>query len=281
MTFLFRRGRFFIFPFVLLVLSLNLFSQRIITLAPALTEIVFSLDLGDKIVGNTKFCDYPKRAKEIEKVGGLIDLNVEKIVSLKPDVIVMYKEHLNKLRFLKDRIKLVVVNHNSLKDIYDSIRIISKELNVKEKGEELINKIKIGLENIRKKTINKKKKRVLIIASRNPYDLKNMYIIGKSDFLNSLLEIAGGVNVYEGNIPYPSISIENLIGFSPDVIFELSNMNPYEKKRDLKNFWKKYDFLKAVKNNRVYFIDKLYWLRPSVRIVKVCKEMYNILNDRN
>jgi len=277
-----NRGRLKIFPlFFLFIFSINLLSQRIITLAPALTEIVFSLGMGNHIVGNTKFCDYPEEAKNIEKIGGLIDLNIEKLISLKPDIIILYKEHLKKLEFLKPKVKLVLVKHNTLDDIYSSIRIISNELNLEKKGSELIKKIKNELNRIRELSKNKKRKRVLIIASRNPYDLKNMYIIGRKDFLNSLLEIAGGINVYSGNIPYPSVSIENIISFSPDYILELSNMNPYNKKKNLFKFWERYSFLKAVKNKRVYFIKKLYWLRPSVRIVKVCKEMYNILNDRN
>ncbi len=277
-----KRGRFKIFPlFLLFLFSLNLLSQRIITLAPALTEIVFSLGMGNHIVGNTKFCDYPEEAKKIEKIGGFIDLNIEKVISLKPDIIILYKEHLKKLKFLKPKVNLVVVNHNTLDDIFNSIEIISKELNLEKKGSELIKKIKNELNQIRDLSKNKKRKRVLIIASRNPYDLKNMYIIGRKDYLNSLLEIAGGINVYSGSISYPSVSIENIISFSPDYILELSNVNPFNKKKNLFEYWKRYSFLKAVKNKKVFLIEKSYWLRPSVRIVKVCKEMYNILNDRN
>ena len=85
--------------FLIIILQASIFSQRIITLAPGLTEIVFFLGKGKNIVGNTKFCDFPEEAKKIKKIGGYLDLSLEILIDLKPDIIILYPEHYNKIKY--------------------------------------------------------------------------------------------------------------------------------------------------------------------------------------
>ncbi len=181
---------------LIIILQVSIFSQRIVTLAPGLTEIVFSLGKGKNIIGNTKFCNFPEKAKKIRKIGGYLDLNLEILIDLNPDIIILYPEHYNKIKILKDKAELLTVKHETLNDIFNSIRLISEKLKKIEKGKLITSKIKKTLMNIKLKTLKKKKFKTLLIAGRNQDQLNNITIIGKTDFLNEILEITGGINAY-------------------------------------------------------------------------------------
>ncbi len=256
-----------------------IFSERIITLAPALTEIVFALGKGDSIVGNTKFCDFPEKARTITKVGGFMDLNVEMVIHLKPDLIILYPENFEKMKILKNRTKLLIVKHKTLNHLYEAIITISKELKKIKKGKLMVSNIKIILEKICKDSTNKKKVKTLLIAGRNPDQLSNMTIIGKKDFLNQVLEISGGINAYEGSIEYPNISIESIISMNPDFIIEFSVFFQGIDKQKVMDIWNKYKIIRAVKNNKIKIITDPKWLRPGPRIGEITLELFDLLKN--
>ena len=261
------------------IFSSLVFSERIITLAPALTEIVFALGKGDSIVGNTRFCDFPEKAGTITKVGGFMDLNIEMLINLKPDLIILYPESYEKVKILKKRIKLLAVKHKTLNHLYETIITISKELKEIKKGELMVSNIKITLENIRKKSQNKKKWKTLLIAGRNPDQLSNMYVIGNKDFLNDILEISGGINAYTGNILYPNISIESVVSMNPDFIIELSAFNQHIQEEKILKLWEKYKIITAARKNRIIIIKDSFWFRPGPRVVKIAEKLYELFSN--
>lgn len=261
---------------ILAIVPFHMNAERIITLAPALTEIVFALGKGSNLVGDTKFCNYPVEAQKIARVGGLLDVNLEIIVGLKPDVIILYPESYEKIKIMEKRAKLVIVKHTNLGDVFDGINAISKTLNIEDKGNELTANIKRHLEAIRQKTAGEKKVKVLLIIGRNPNSLSNMYIIGAGDFLNELMEVAGGRNAYQGNISYPSISIESIIAMNPDVIIELSAFNEGIKDEKVLDLWEKFSFISAVKNKRITIIKDDLWLIPGPRVPLIAEKMYSL-----
>ncbi len=256
-----------------------IFSERIITLAPALTEIVFALGKGDSIVGNTRFCDFPEKARAITKIGGFMDLNIEMVINLKPDLIILYPENFEKMKILKNRTKLLTVNHKTLNHLYEAITTISKELKEITKGEFMVSNIKITLENIRNKSQNKKKRKTLLIAGRNPDQLSNMYVIGNKDFLNDILEISGGINAYTGNILYPNISIESVVSMNPDYIIELSAFNQQIQEDKILKLWEKYKIITAARRNRIIIIKDSFWFRPGPRVVKIAEKLYELFSN--
>lgn len=259
---------------------LSAFPGRLISLAPGITEIIFKLDCGYELVGVTKFCDYPEHAKSIEKVGGFIDLNIEAIVSLKPDIIFHYPEHYQKIKILKRKAKLVSVDHRDLKDLYNSIKKISTILNRKNKGQSIVNEIKSRLKEISLKTEGKKKK-VLIVAGRDPFQLRNITIVGKSDFLNEILQYSGGKNCYNGDLYYPTISIESIISLNPEVIIEFSFFFKKSDPEEIIRQWYGYDQIKAVSNRKIFVVKDQFWLRPGPRVIKIAEKLFEILNSKN
>ncbi|MCP5102864.1 MAG: ABC transporter substrate-binding protein [bacterium] len=256
------------------VALLPLHAERIVTLAPALTEMVFALGKGDKLVGNTKFCNYPEEAKKVTRVGGLLDFNLEILIDMKPDVIILYPEHQKKIKVIEKKAKMVVVKHTSLGDVFAGMEAIAKALGAEAEGKKLNASIKRKLDGIRKKVSGKKRKKVLLIIGRNPDKLTNMFIIGAGDFLNELLEIAGGVNAYRGSIKYPSVSIESVVAMNPDVIIELSAFNEGINEEKVMALWEKFSFISAVKSRKIKIITDDLWLIPGPRVAGIAEKMY-------
>jgi len=248
---------------------------KIITLAPALTEIVYLLDCGKSIIGNTVFCNYPPDAKTKQKVGGFLDINSEIILKLNPELIISYPEHRDKLRILGNRIEILTVKHISVSDILNSIKAIGKRIGKYKKANTIVESIKSGLYG---KQRVKNAKRVLFIADRNSDSLRTMYIIGKRGFLNELLNLSGGINVYNGSIPYPSISIESVTAMNPDIIIELSFYKNENRKRSTLKLWNEYPMIKAVKNKKIYFLTEDFWQKPGPRIIEIATKLREIIN---
>jgi iron complex transport system substrate-binding protein len=253
--------------------------KRIVSLAPAITEIVFALGQGDRIVGNTKFCNYPEAAKKIPRIGGLMDVNLEVLISREPDIIFLYPEHYKGLKVMEQKARLVQVNHTNLEDLFEAIHTIASALELEERGRLLTAEMRKQLETTRRKATAKKPPKVLLIIGRNRDNLTNMYIIGKKDFLNELIEIAGGVNAYSGSINYPSVSVESIVAMNPDVIIELSSYNEGITEEEVFDMWKKYAFISAVKKRKIRIVKDSVWLIPGPRVVQIAKKMQQALFD--
>jgi iron complex transport system substrate-binding protein len=267
--------------FIFFAFTNIIFPQRVVSLAPALTEIVFALGKGTTLVGVTKFCDYPPLAQKIAKVGGFLDVNMEALLALAPEIVIAYPEQYAKVKFLESRALVLVVKHQCLADLYLSILLIGRALHTENEAKSMISAMQIKLADIANRVGAKKKARTLIIAGRNADELKNMYIIGRNDFLNDLLEIAGGVNVYQGAINYPNIAIETVIFLNPDFILEISAH--YEGISDEKVFklWSPFKMLLAVQKEQIKIIKQSFWLRPGPRVDLIAEELARIFSSVN
>ena len=256
--------------------ALSIFSQRVVSMAPALTEIVFALGKGDTLVGVTKFCDYPPAAMKISRIGGLLDVNMEAILALDPEIILTYPEQDARVKPLRSRAHVVVVPHRNLSDLFASIATIGDALQAENSAKKLVFAMHKELADVAAKAGMRKKARTLIIAGRSTDELKNMYIVGKNDFLNDLLEIAGGVNAYQGTINYPNISMETVILLNPDIILEISAH--YEGIADKRVFalWRPFKMLAAVQKRQIKIIRQSFWLRPGARVGMIAAELARI-----
>lgn len=258
---------------ILFLFASIIFAQRVISLAPGITEIVFALNKGGTLVGVTKFCDYPAAAKNIKQIGGLLDINIEVIVSLAPDIVLVYPEHYDKIKFMQQKTRIVTVQHGRLADLLSSILMIGRALGAEIEAKHLVARIQAKLQGISARSQGKNKIRTLLVAGRNIAELKNMYIIGKNDFINDLMEIVGGTNAYEGNVNYPSISMESVIFLNPEFIFELSSHYEGISDEKILHLWRPYQMIAAVKKKRIEIIKKSFWLRPGPRVALIAEEM--------
>ncbi len=238
--------------------------ERIVSLAPSITETLFFLGLGNKVVGVTRYCNYPPDAKKKQIIGGVIDPNYELIVSLKPDLIIMTVEGNTKESF--ERLselgfKIFVTNPRNFDGIFKTILDIGKICAIEERAKFLVDSLKGELERIEKP---KNKPKIFVLISLNP-----LMTAGKNTFINEIIERAGGVNVGKRSKQnYPIFNREEILRENPDIL--ILTETTLDKDELLKNFpeWK---HLKAVKENRIFKIDPDILLRPSPRVVLATK----------
>ena len=247
--------------------------NRIISLAPNLTEILFSMGLGDRIVGVTNFCDYPGEAKKKTKVGGIYNPSLEAVVSLKPDIVVMttdgnLREFEERLRSLK--IKTYIFRARRLNELPQGIRDLGLALEVKGKAEILASKVEKAINRFRAERGGQGGIRVLFIIWPEP-----LIVAGSGTAIDDAITLLGYQNVASRTgTSYPKYSVEEIIHQAPDIIFiGKGHVNIKEASRGL---LEKLSKIPAVKNGRVCYIsDSIYRLGP--RVVKGIKEMERCL----
>ncbi len=240
--------------------------ERIISTSPSNTEILFALGLGDKVVGVTTYCNYPPEAPEKEKIGGFSTVDIEKIISLNPDMVLASSitgdENIKKL---EDKgITVLIVEPKNIDEILKAIELIGnvtgKENEAKSLTENMlkrINKVKENSKNL------KEKPKVMYVVWHEP-----LMSAGKNTFANDIIEIAGGENIYSDmEIQYPTISLESVIDRNPDII--IASVGHGDAGNLTYNYVMNEPRLKdvnAVKNKRVYEIDADIMNRPGPRI---------------
>ncbi len=237
---------------------------RIISLAPNVTEILFSLGLGENVVGVTSFCDYPEAAKKKPKIGGMTNPSLEAVVSLKPDLVVMTtdgnpKEFDERLRSLG--IKTYVVTARRLAELPQSIRDLSIALGVRQRGEALANDIqaaltKFGLRAGRQGT----GKKVLFIVWPEP-----LIVAGPDTVIDDAITLLGYVNIAgTAKTAYPKYSLEEVMYQAPDII-GIGKGSGMDMHAVSKGILRRMGSIPAVQNGSIcYMGDGLYRLGPRV-----------------
>lgn len=257
------------------ILSAN---EKIITLSPAVNEIVFALGMGDNVVANTQFCDYPEISKSIEKVGGYGSVSLEKVVNLNPTIILNqdYDKKLN--QSLKDlNFKTLVYKTNSLEDIKFTIKDLGEVFNKKEEAKDLNNQIENSLESLKNIIENQK---ILIVISPQSTLSNQIFVVGNFIYFEDIIKASNNINAYQSSLKsQPSINSEKLITLNPDIIILLA---PYLKddkeKDDMLNLWKKLP-VNASKQENIYIIDDEYSGISSHRVKYLIDDFKGILED--
>lgn len=231
---------------------------KAVSLAPSLTELVFSVGAGDRLVGVTTFCDYPEDAKKIRKVGDTLKPNIESIVALKPQVV--FVSTASQLQAFtktleKQNINVFITNPNSLEDIYKSVKKMGEIFGETENAEEIIKNLKKRVKDVEKRIKDAEKVRTFIQLDKSPFT------VGRTSFLTDLIEKAGGLSVTKGiEKPYFKISKERALISNPAAII-LSDSFDNNAPSDV------FNNSTAVKNGRVFRIKADILSRPSPRIV--------------
>ncbi len=266
--------------FLILLFALLLHANdRIIALSPAINEIIYALDGGEKIVGNTEFCTYPKRTKNKPKVGGYFSPNLEKILELKPTLVMMqqsgknFSKKLNKLGIKTQLFKLT-----TLQDIEDTIFRIGKILEKSKRSKEILDSINNRLKQIKNISTNKK----ILIVIGHPLKLdKQIFVVGNNLYLNDIINLSNNQNAFkQKKTGQPILNMENIIASDPQIVIILA---PYTKKKNLTKQqliapWLKLP-IKAAKTKTVYVIDKEYAGISSHRLTYFLRDFKEILED--
>lgn len=261
--------------------------QRIISLAPSITEIIFSLGLGDRLVGVTRYCDFPPAAAKITKVGGYVDPNYEAIVGLKPDLVILLTSHQDaRSQLARMKVRTLTVPHNSISDIHEAIRLIGDACGKAREARALVDDLEKRTMAVALATKSKPRSKVLLCNFRDTESgqLAGMYMAGQDGFYNEIIGLAGATNVC-GNQPvaFPQISAEGVMQLNPDVIIDLiSHNNPGKKTLDqIKAQWGQLHSVAAVRKQQVYVIEGSHAMRPGPRYIEFLEEMARLLHPES
>ncbi|MCP4366597.1 MAG: cobalamin-binding protein [Deltaproteobacteria bacterium] len=238
---------------------------RVVSLAPSITEIVFVLGHKNRLVGVTRFSDFPETAKKLPKVGSYVHLDLEKIISLKPDLCIAIKDGNPKVvvdRLESLNIPVYVVNPRNLETVMKTITEIGSLLNSNEKAHSVVKNMKSRIQNVKAKTSNViYRPRVFFQIGISP-----IVSVGTHTFAHELIELAGGTNLSKGPIPYPRFSKEQVLSLSPEV-FIITSMTRNTIFERVKKEWSKWPSLPAVRDKRIHLEDSNLFDRPTPRLV--------------
>ncbi len=253
--------------------------ERIITLVPSLTEIVYALGLEDRLVGVTNQCDYPPAAQQKQRVGDVINPNLEMIVELKPDVVLGSKvDNLSKtVEAIKHLgVPLYGLYPTTVQEVFDSIRHIAELAGVAERGAALAGRLQAQLRELqtRLEQTSTAKPRLLFVVWVDP-----LIVVGGGTFLSDALTQAGGVSVSAGlRGNWPRLSLEKVVELDPDFLVLPRSHGLDTRMADLsqREPWNR---LRAVRQNRVIWIDAAIE-RPGPRIVAVIEQLAQALHPQ-
>lgn len=247
--------------------------QRIVSMAPSNTEILYELGLADKIVGVSDYDDYPPEVSQKPKMGGFSTPNIEAIAGAEPDVVLVDdgtfgKENAEKLEEMG--IPVIITVPDSFDDIYTSYEMIGKITGTQDKAEEIIKKIKDGISSIQEKVKDRDRPKVYFAVSVG----QSNYTAGKGTFIDAAINIAGGENVASDVEGWQDYSLEKLVEHNPDIIIATNHAGDVDKLNEKPG----YKETNAAKNGKIFVIDENIITRPTERILEGINELAKIIH---
>lgn len=239
--------------------------QRVVALAPSITEIVYALQKEESLVGVTRFSDYPQAAQALPKVGSYVHLDVERIAALKPDLCIGIKDGnpavvVDKLQAMN--IPVFAVNPHDLESVMQSILAIADLLGATHKARVIVDDMTARIQKVNACTAKETHTpRVFFQIGVSP-----IVSVGSNTFINELITLAGGVNVAAGGSAYPRFSREQVIALAPEVIV-ISSMARETIFEQVKNEWLQWPVIPAVANKAVFIAPTNIFDRPTPRLV--------------
>ena len=259
--------------------TINAVPQRIVSLAPSNTEILFALGLGDKVVGVTEYCNYPEAAKTKPKVGGFSTVDIEKVVSLRPDLVLATQIHSKTIIPALEKLGLTVValTPSSLTGVLDSITLVGKITGQSKEASELIKDLSTRITAIADKTqklSTAQRPRVFYVTWHDP-----LWTAGTGTLSNDVISQAGGQNIASDISGDKTIDLETVINRDPEVIIVSVGMGTGE---DLP--WQYIKSESRLKNTQALLTDRVYKIdgdlihRPGPRIVEALEQMAQFIH---
>jgi iron complex transport system substrate-binding protein len=258
--------------------------ERIVSLSPSTTEILFALGLGDRVVGVSRYCEYPPEAKRKAQVGGYLDPNYEAILALKPDLVVLRSE---KEQFVKSfrelGLNLLPVRHDNVEGILDSIVAIGRRCGVEGKARDMVAEMQAQMHRISEKTAGLERPRVIVIAERTlgSGKIQNVYIAGADAFMNRMIALAGGKNACADSAAgFPVVSGEGILRMNPQVVIDLvaERSRAGLSRDDILRDWQQLPNVEAVHTGRVYLIDDDYAFIPGPRFIRLVEKFARLMH---
>ena len=243
--------------------------RRIVSLIPAVTEMLFAIGAGQEVVAVSSFDRYPPEVASLQKVGALIDPDVERILSLRPDLVALYGSQADlRVQLQRAKIPVYVYSHATLADITTTMKGLGERTGHSREAVDLARRIESRIDGIRQRVSTLSRPRTLVVFDREPLALRGIYASGGFGFIHDMLDAAGGENVFAAvNQQAVQATTELILSRRPDVILELRGdpIAPDMKRREIAT-WHVLASVPAVRNGRVYFIDQQLTVIPGPRV---------------
>jgi len=259
--------------------------QRIISAAPSITEMLYALGLGNRVVGVTTFCHYPPEVREKPQIGSYMSPNLETMLELRPDLVIILKEHTGLgERLRKVGLSVLELEHTSLEGVYQSLRVLGKRAGVEDTAEKRIASIQSALDEIGARAKNLPRRSVMFIIGRTPGTIRDLMVVGRGSFLNELITIAGGRNLFGDSAGfYPKIALEELYAGRPEVVIDMGDMSDTDRVTDehkisVARLWQEFPMLPAVQAGRVFPVANDIFVVPGPRIVEAAGELLRMIH---
>ncbi len=239
--------------------------RRVVAFAPSIAEIVFAIGGGHRLVGATVYSNHPAAARKLPRVGTYVNLDLERIVALRPDLCIATKD--GNPRAVIDRltamnIPVYVTDPRDLQSITRTVADLGSILNVSDQAAAVVADIR--------RRVAAVQRQVAGVAARPgvffQIGVKPIISVGSDTFIHELIVLAGGRNLAAGPTPYPRFSLEQVIGLSPEVII-ITSMERQAVFEQVKRSWNRWPNLPAAQHNRIHVVNSDIFDRPSPRLV--------------
>ena len=249
--------------------------QRIVSLSPSNTEIVYALGLEDRLIGVTTYCNYPPEAQKKLQVSGYSTVDVEKVVSLQPDLILADSIHKTEVIPALEKLGIPVIGivAPSLDQLLADIELVGKTSGKQNAASVLVASLKQRITAVEEKTAGASKPRVFFVTWHDP-----LWTVGRGSMINDLIVRAGGSNMASDLKANQTIDLETAIQRNPEVIVVLSSMGDQAVSYNFLKNEPRFQATDALKNNRVYQVDSDIFGRTTPRTIDALEELAKLIH---
>lgn len=250
--------------------------ERVVALAPSITEIIFALGQEDRLKGVTTYSNYPPAALALPKVGTYIRLDLERIVALAPDLCIAIKDGNPKAavdRLTELNVPVYTVNPVDIEQVIQAVIEIGGLLNAEENAHRLAEEMHTRVQRVKSQMAHATHRpRVFFQIGIAP-----IVSVGTKTFINELIVLAGGDNIAAGSTAYPRFNREQVLALAPEVII-ISSMTRGASFEQIKQEWQNWPKIPAVQHQRIYIVDSDLFDRPSPRLVEALEMLVKLIH---
>lgn len=253
-------------------------ARRVVALAPNLAEIIVDFGGGEQLVGVSSYGTLPESMSKVQRVGGFTDPSIERIIELQPDLVIGVPIQNRALQSARDaNLPVLEVECQTVAQVLVAYETLGKAFGRVERAVEVRDRLSQRLKQVRKNAEGRRRPRTLFLLGLAGRDLQQVYPVGPGNFGHELLELAGGQNVLDNDIP--SINAEAVITLAPEVIIEVSMDDVGQEERALppSPLWARLPSIPATRNGRVHALASTTLLVPGPRIADGAELLFRLL----
>ena len=256
--------------------------RRIVSLVPALTEMLFAIGAGPQVVGVSSFDQFPPEVAKLPRLGALLDPDTERILSLRPTLVAIYGSQTElQAQFTRAGIRTYVYRHGGTETIYRTMRELGDATGQRPQAERIVQSLQARIDAVRARVRGRTPPKVLLVIGRQPGTLREIYVSGGVGFLQEMLEVAGGRNVF-ADVRRESAqpSQEAILARAPDLVVEVHAEGMFKTTSvdKEKAVWASLSSMPAVRNNRVHVLVGQYLVVPGPRIADAAETLARTLH---